>query len=431
LADLRKSGRLDLEAVEMATRTAMHQAGATVLKELLQKFQEPEAAREVACSCGRQARYLETRPKQILTVVGRIYIQRPYYLCPHCHKGHSPLDIELDVKGTECSPGVKRIMALVGSESSFEQGRRLIAELAGLEVTSKTIERHAEAIGADIAQRESIDIQRALQLDLPKIQATDIPIMYVEIDGTGVPVVTAETEGRLGKGEGEPARTREAKLGCVFTQTGTDDDGWPVRDEDSTTYTGMIETAELFGRRIYAEAHRRGWNRAGRHVVIGDGAPWIWNIADEHFPTAVQIVDLYHARQHLWEVSGKLFGAESQKRKRWAKQLQKKLDDGKIESLVKRLRAVASPNEEVDKCVNIEAEYFTRNAERMRYPQFRAQQYFVGSGVIEAGCKTVIGSRLKQSGMFWSVRGANAILTLRCHQRSHRFEDYWEARRAA
>ena len=204
-----------------------------------------------------------------------------------------------------------------------------------------------------------------------------------------------------------------------------------VRDEDSTTYTGMIETAELFGRRIYAEAHRRGWNRAGRHVVIGDGAPWIWNIADEHFPTAVQIVDLYHARQHLWEVSGKLFGAESQKRKRWAKQLQKKLDDGKIESLVKRLRAVASPNEEVDKCVNIEAEYFTRNAERMRYPQFRAQQYFVGSGVIEAGCKTVIGSRLKQSGMFWSVRGANAILTLRCHQRSHRFEDYWEARRAA
>lgn len=409
----------------------MHQAGATVLKDLLQKSQPEEVAREVACSCGHQARYIEMRPKQILTVLGRIYIQRPYYLCSHCHKGQSPLDIELDVQGTECSPGLKRMMALVGSEGPFEQGRRLMAELAGLEVASKTIERHAEAIGADIVRREDSEVQHAIQLDLPEIQITDIPIMYVEIDGTGVPVVTAETEGRVGKGDGEAARTREAKLGCVFTQTGTDDEGWPVRDEDSTTYTGMIETAELFGRRIYAEAHRRCWNRAKRHVVIGDGAAWIWNIADEHFPTAVQIVDLYHARQHLWELSGKLFASDPQQRHRWVKQLQKKLDGGKIESLVKTLRAFTASNEGIAKLLNTEAEYFTRNTERMRYPQFRAENLFVGSGVIEAGCKTVIGSRLKQSGMFWTVRGANAILALRCHQRSHKFEDYWESRHAA
>jgi hypothetical protein len=430
LADLRKSERLDLEAVEMATRTAMHQVGAAVLKELLEKPRQ-EVAREVACPCGHQARFHEMRPKQILTVLGRIYIQRAYYLCTHCHEGQSPLDSELDVQATECSPGVRRMMALVGSEGPFEQGRRLMAELAGLEVTSKTIERHAESIGEDIARREDAEVQRAIQLDLPEVRVADIPVMYVEMDGTGVPVVTAETEGRIGKMAGKPPRTREAKLGCVFTQTTIDDEGWPVRDGDSTTYTGAIETAEPFGRRLYAEAHHRGWNRAKRKVVIGDGAAWIWNIADEHFPTAVQIVDLYHARQHLWELSGKLFASNPQQRQRWVRQLQKKLDAGKIESLVKTLRSFTSPTDELAKLLTTEAEYFSRNAERMRYPKFRADHLFVGSGVIEAGCKTVIGSRLKQSGMFWTVRGANAILTLRCNQRSHKFQDYWESRQAA
>jgi uncharacterized protein UPF0236 len=429
-ADLRKSGRLDLEAIEMATRTAMHRTGAVVLKELLEK-PRGEVAREVACSCGHQARFHEMRPKQILTVLGRIYIQRAYYLCPHCDAGKSPLDSELDVQGTECSPGVRRMMALVGSEGPFEQGRRQMEELAGLVVTSKTIERHAESIGEDIARREDAEVQRALQLDLPEVQIADIPVMYVEMDGTGIPVVTSETEDRIGKVDGESAHTREAKLGCVFTQTLNDDEGRPVRDDDSTTYTGAIETAELFGRRLYAEAHQRGWNRAKRQVVIGDGALWIWNIADEHFPTAIQIVDLYHARQHLWELSGKLFASDPQHRQRWVSRLQKKLDAGKIESLVRTLRAFTPPNDELAKLLTTEAEYFARNAERMRYPKFRADHLFVGSGVIEAGCKTVIGSRLKQSGMFWTVRGANAIVALRCNQRSHKFQDYWESRRAA
>src|SRR5262245_5704390 len=215
----------------MATRTAMHQAGTVVLKELLEKSRQ-EVAGEVGCSCGHQARFHEMRPKQILTVLGRIYIQRAYYRCPHCHEGQSPLDAELDVRSTECSPGVRRMMALVGSEGPFEQGRRLMEELAGLMVTSKTIERHAETIGEDIARREDAAVQRAIQLDLPEVQIRDIPIMYVEMDGTGIPVVTSETEGRSGKNEGEPAHTREAKLGCVFTQTVTDDEGRPVRDED-------------------------------------------------------------------------------------------------------------------------------------------------------------------------------------------------------
>ena len=163
---------------------------------------------------------------------------------------------------------------------------------------------------------------------------------------------------------------------------------------------------------------------------MGDGAEWIWNIADEHFPGTVQIVDLYHARQHLWEVTRKLYPNDEVSQKRWMMVHQHRLDQGKIEKLVLALRSIGTVNPEVAEKVRKEADYFERNAERMRYPKFRRQHLFVGSGVIEAGCKTVIGSRLKQSGMFWTVRGANAVLALRCCQLNGRFEDYWEVRRA-
>jgi hypothetical protein len=370
------------------------------------------------------------RPKQILTALGQIRIERAYYTCSHCHQGQSPRDRELDVEGTEYSPAVRRMMAIVGSENSFEQGRVQLAELAGLKVTTKAVERQAEAVGEDIANREQSHIESAVQLELPEVRSGEIPVMYVEMDGTGIPVVKAETEGRQGKTTGQPAHTREVKLGCVFTQTEIDDEGRPVRDDASTTYTGAIETAEQFGPRIYREAWDRGWDKAKTKVVLGDGAPWIWNIAEEYFPGAVQIVDLYHAREHLWELAAKLHPADEKKRKAWASKLEKKLDAGKVEAVVKTIRAVPAASTALAECIENEAAFFERNAERMRYARFRAQKLFVGSGVVEAGCKTVIGRRLKMSGMFWTVRGANSIIALRCNRISGKFADYWESRAA-
>ena len=324
------------------------------------------------------------------------------------------------------------MQAMVGQQAPFDDGREQMKILAGLEVTTKSVERTAEAIGADIAQREQGEIQKALQLDLPVVIGEPIRILYVQMDGTGIPVVKKETAGRQGKTAGQPAHTREGKLGCVFTQTRWDQEGYAIRDPDSTTYTGAIETAEEFGRRIYAEAWNRGWSRALLKVVMGDGAEWIWNIAELHFPGAIQIVDLYHARQHLWEVARKLYPNDQGKQKAWMKIHQKRLlDRGKIEKLVGLLRAIQSDNAEIAEKIRTEADYFERNRERMRYPKFRRQHLFVGSGVIEAGCKTVIASRLKRSGMFWTVRGANAIVALRCSQLNGEFETYWEARRAA
>ena len=428
-AGWRKSGKLDLEAVELATRAAMHQAGAVVLSQLLS---DSEAAPpEVPCRCGHPARQHDTRPKQLTTMVGAVCYDRAYYRCPHCHRGQSPRDRELDVEATAYSPGVRRMMGVVGGETSFEHGRQQLELLAGLEVTAKAVQRYAEAIGADIGAREQVEIQCAKQLELPEVCVPSVPVLYIEMDGTGVPAAKPETVGRAGKTAGEPARTREAKLGCVFTQTTTDQKGRPVRDEHSTTYTGAIETAEVFGLRLYTEAWRRGWSRAKKKVVIGDGALWIWNLADQHFPGAIQIVDLYHARQHLWELSAKLFPTDERGRNRWTMQLLDQLNKGNIEALVKALRAFPAPNEELAHILANEAEYFQRNAERMRYPKFRAEGLFVGSGVVEAGCKTVIGSRLKRSGMFWSVAGANAIIALRCSILSGSFEDYWEDRSMA
>jgi len=424
----RKNGRLDLEALEMAMRSAMHQVGAVALGQLLQCAPPGPDQRRLACPCGQSAHYREMRSRRILTAVGEVELARPYFLCSHCHRGQFPFDVALDVANQDLTPGVRRMLAVVGAEAPFDHGRQHMQLLAGLAVTTKAVERTAETLGQDIGHRQQEQIQRALQLDLPVIVGEPIPILYVQMDGTGVPVT--KTERTVGKVEGQPARTREVKLGCVFTQTAHDREGFAIRDPDSTTYTGAIETAAEFGPRLYAEAQNRGWSRALKKVIMGDGAEWIWNLADLHFPGAIQIVDLFHARQHLWDIARLLYPGDDARQKQWILRHQPKLDEGKIDKLVGYLRSLQTPSPQVAETLRQAADYFERNAERMRYPEFRRQHLFVGSGVIEAGCKTVIGSRLKQSGMFWTVRGANAIIALRCCRLSGRFEDYWEARGA-
>jgi hypothetical protein len=424
------TGGLDLEAVEMLVRSAMHQAGASALTELL-RFPTPDQ-RAIPCPCGQQAVYRELRSRTLLTAVGQVEVSRPYYLCPQCHEGQFPADQELDMVHTEYSPGVRRMQALVGQDAPFDHGREQMKLLAGLEVTTKSVERVAESIGADIARQEQKEIDRAVQLDLPLIVGEPVPILYIQLDGTGVPVVKKETAGRKGKLDGLPAHTREIKLGCVFTQTKWDNEGFAIRDDGSTTYTGAIENAAQFGKRLYVEAWKRGWSRAEQKVVVGDGAEWIWNLAQEHFPGAIQIVDLFHARQHLWDLARLLHPNDTKRRNAWVGLHQKRwLDKGKIAKLVASLREIQTADADLAKKLRNDVDYFATNAARMNYPQFRKQHLFVGSGVIEAGCKTVIGHRLKQSGMFWTLRGANSILALRCSQLNGRFENYWEGRRAA
>jgi len=255
-----------------------------------------------------------------------------------------------------------------------------------------------------------------------------LALLYVCYDGTGVPMVEREVAGRKGKQEDGSSRSREVKLGCVFTQSSADEEGRPVRDEGSTTYVGAIERSEDFGWRIYGEAVRRGLNSAEKVVVIADGAHYNWEIAALHFPGAVEIVDLYHAREHLYQLCGLVAGGGDRELTRRKLRWLNLLEEGKVEKLIQEANARLPGSGFRRKEAKKQIGYFQNNVSRMRYGEFRKQGLFVGSGVVEAGCKTIIGKRLKQSGMEWTVRGANAIIALRCCHLSGRMEDYWEQR---
>ena len=187
-----------------------------------------------------------------------------------------------------------------------------------------------------------------------------------------------------------------------------------------------IEPAR-FAQRIIREAERRSFDTAERRVILGDGAPWIWNFADEHFPDAIQIVDIFHAKGHLFEVAKAIYGIGSEIGGQWARKRREELDEGRVDEVIAALRSHAETCEEARK----NAEYFSNNRERMNYPKFRAMGLCVASGVVEGGCKNIVGARLKQAGMRWTVDGANAIIALRCAVESNRFDDFWERRAGA
>jgi hypothetical protein len=406
----------------------MHGVGAVLLAKLLNNV-AGSASVSVNCAAGHRATLVDYRSKEITTVVGAVEFRRAYYYCEQCGEGILPQDAALDLAHTSFSPGVRRLMGRVGGKESFNEGRKDLEELAGIKVQTKAVERVAEGIGAQLEVLGRKERQRAIAVQ-KVVPLKSIAKLYVSFDGTGVPVIKRETAGRRGKSVTGEAHTREVKLGCVFTQTAVDEQGRPVRDEAATTYVGAIETAPEFGWRIYGEAERRGLRRAAQVIIIGDGAPWVWGLAAEHFPGAIEIVDLYHARAHLTDLSKLVYGVGSAKAKEWSTARLAQLDEGEVESLLVSLRRLRPTAAQTQEAVRQAIGYFNGNRERMRYAKFRHQGLFVGSGVIEAGCKTIVGHRLKQSGMRWSLRGANAIIALRCAQLSGRWEEFWEMRAA-
>jgi hypothetical protein len=423
---------VDLEATEMAIRTASHQIGGRLLEKLLNADGGGYQGPTLPCGQGHEARFIEHRKKGLVTVLTPLEVSRAYYHCEACGEGVIPKDRELDIVGTSFTPGVRRMMGLVGGKEPFEDGRKDLELLAGVEVTTKAVERVSEAIGQQMEEENQREQELILSGRIvPFSGKGTIPKLYIAIDGTGVPVVARETEGRQGKDPTGRAKTREAKLGCVFTQTSVDEDGYAIRDEESTSYAGAIETAEAFGRRIYAEAVRRGVNCAQKVMALGDGAKWIWGIFEEHFPGATQIVDLYHAREHLAKVANLIFGVQAPKCGAWLSARREELDEGRVEVVIAAMGRARLRDSGAREEVRTEMEYFRGNAPRMRYAEFRSQGLFVGSGVVEAGCKTIFGQRLKLSGMHWTVSGANAITALRCCQLSGRWEAFWESRATA
>lgn len=431
MAATERAGGVDLEALEVAVRAAVLNVGADLLEQLLEPVGVGRRKEEVRCSCGAVMASHGVRGKRVQTLLGDVAFSRSVYRCPVCGAARCPGDEELDIVATSHSPGVRRQVTRLGAKETFQETSEDMRELAGVKVPRKEAERIAEGVGEDMARWTGAerDLCRFQEPPPPESPGT-IDTLYIEFDGTGVPMVPHEVAGRKGKQPDGTAKTREAKLGCVFTQTTFDEDGRPVRDPGTTTFTGAIEPAAPFGNRIYAEAARRGLFEAKRVVILTDGAEWIRNIAQTHFPGAIHIIDLYHARQHLVDLCKRLFDRDIKALNRWKDRWWDDLDKGDIEKIVREARDALPRDPQLAREAQTAIGYFEKNEDRMRYAGFKAQGMFVGSGVVEAGCKHIIGQRLKQSGMEWTVRGANAIIELRCVEASNRTEDYWEQRSA-
>lgn len=424
--DREREGSFDFEALETKTRDVMHHCGAILLTEILNS--EDASSLSSECDCGGVYKHQVYREKTFETVLGPVVKRRSIQKCNICGAWRAAEDVVLDVVDTIFSPGLRRIDAKTGGEVCFKKAREMIWDLAGIRMTAKQVERISESVGDDIALRQQKIVDDAMS-GMEIESDVSSRILYIAADGTGIPVLKKETQGRKGKNPDGSAKTREVKLGAVFTQTKTDEKGNPIRDPGSTTYVGKIESVDDFGPRLYVEALRRGISNAGKVVFIGDGAVWLWNLADEHFHGAIQIVDYYHACEHLGGLAKLFYPDDEVGRMRWLKKLKGFLWNGRIKKICGELRGLKARGKK-KKAVDREISYFEKNESRMRYKKFRELGLFIGSGVVEAGCKSVIGSRLKQSGMHWTVDGANSIIALRCEIESGRFEEYWESRRA-
>ena len=372
----------------------------------------------VPCGQGHEAEFTGYRDKVIDTVLGPVTISRAWYRCAACGHGLAPRDAEFGVAGQSMSPGLAAMTDKVAADGPFAKAAGLLADLAGVQLTVKRVERSAEASGAAKAAADRSLAKAITARKLVPLPPSPLPDkLYAAIDGTGVPVTARETAGRDGKGEDGRARTREAKLAVFFTQDKLDEKGYPVRDRDSSSYLATFEPAHVFADLVEAEGIRRGAHHVRQMTILGDGAAWIWNIATAKFPAATQVVDLFHAREHLHDLAGILEFMLGDQKQDWLAARLDDLDHGDIDGICAAARIYpleGVKKTELDKALG----YFENNAPRMRYKWFRSRGLFVGSGVVEAGCKAVIGQRLKLSGMRWTVAGADAIIALRCREAS-------------
>lgn len=408
-------------------RTALAAAGARLLEAVLADGDDGYAGPHVKCGAGHQAGYAGSRPKTVTTVLGPVQVMRAWYHCAECESGFAPRDEQLGVAGTPLSPGLAEMIARAGAEVPFGKAAALIKDLAGVAVNARTVERSAEASGA--AARNAGAAEAALlraRTVRPLPPPDPVPdMLYVEVDGTGVPVRASETEGRPGKGEDGKAGTREIKLARLFTVSALDNDGNPVMDPGSSTYVATFDGKDALAELVEAEYLRRGGEHFRQVVAVGDGAAWIWTMAGQLYPHATHITDIYHAREHLTDLAAHL-AFITPNLAQWQADRSAELDAGNIEAIITAARQYPLAGvkaEDLDKKLG----YFERNAHRMRYQHFRDLGMFIGSGAIEGGIKAIVVQRAKQSGMHWTTGGAASIIALRCQHASGRWDELWPA----
>jgi hypothetical protein len=405
-----------MAVVEFGLREAIMKDGRSVMEWLYE--QAPSSAPGHARRPGEKCHV--DRPKEVETLFGPITLRRDYFYSEETDLGRAPVDEALGlINGF--SPALVRLVCRAAARLGYAQAGQDLAALANIHIEGRQIQRLVNLAAPLVAA------QRAQLKVLPQPNTAPIAFLYIEADGTGVPMLAAELEGRKGKQPDGSAKTREVKIGCVFTQTTTDDEGLPMRDHESTSYIGSFDSAQEFGALLRAEAIRRGLGRALQVVFLGDGAAWIWELVRVNFPDAIQILDLYHALVHLHLLCQGLFGAGTTTAEHMEELWTNQFKQDQVKAVIAEARRQLDrlPPQQ-DNNLEKQIAYFENHQDRMLYLTYRNQGIFYGSGVIEAGCKIVVGQRLKQSGMFWSEPGAQSILNLRCTLLSNLWDWCWD-----
>lgn len=405
-----KPGSQNLSELELQLRELLLQSGARLLEPVLQAVIDQ-------CDASFQPRpgqrFAGRKSLQIQGLFGLMKVTRDYYI--EAQQGHFPADAALALEGAY-TPALARMLCRAAAKGPYQEASADLLDYAGIKVPASQIQRLAREIAP------AVPSWLKTQNSQP-----EAAWMYISGDGTGAPMRKEYLEGRAGKQADGSAKTREVKLGCVFLQTEIDDEGHPIRKENSTSYIGTFEPAAEFGTFLRQEAQRRGMAHATKTIFIGDGASWVWEMARVNFSGAVLILDFYHALQHVIGLAEALWGKETDVGKKKIKLWKRWLLKDKAAGLIEQATAELAQGLDTEKARK-EIAYLENNLERMTYGTFRKAGYFIGSGVIEAGCKTVVGKRMKGSGMFWSEPGGQGIIDLRCAFLSNRLNAFFRDR---
>jgi hypothetical protein len=423
-----------LDLVEAAARAAAARIG----NQMVQAAADMVAAsgpRSVACGCGRVLGAHSVRDRTVMTMTGPVVVERRYFYCRDCQEGSAPADRALGFEGETCSTALRRAVAAAGREIPFARAAALVNEIAGTAlVSTKGCDRIVKRAG--LAARAMVEAETAELYAAParsRREWDNAATAYVMVDGTGAPMVPSETAGRAGKQPDGSAKTVENKIARMMVQLGTGKDGRPALLDGSTSYVAVFESSGDFASTIAAEALRRDFAHAPRLAVVADGARWIWKIADFLWPGAVQIVDYYHAAEHVHDLAQLLAphlppGSDP---RALTHRLKEHLAAGRVQALADTARTVELPTEDLQAKAATAIAYFTRNAHRTRYARFRKDRLWIGSGAVEGACKNLVEARAAQSGMRWTIAGLDPVIALRALHRSddqgdQRYNQIWD-----
>lgn len=367
------------------------------------------------CECGQSQRFVNYRQRTLTALVGPVRYDRAYYHCSHCQATYYAGEEALGLEGSSFTLPAQEAVSLVSAEVPFERARVLLARLSGLKVAVSHAQHLCQRHGQRLLRERRAECDALFAGTQEYLPQRRDHRLYITLDAT-------KTRFR--------DDWHETRVGAVY-------DAKPGQDRldepDCTTYVTTLAAAglEAFGQALYQEAASRGLDHARERVVIADGAPWIWNLAAEHFPDATQILDFYHASQRLYEVARAVYGEGTAQATVWAQRCVERLRAGDWKGLWCSLKALRPKTREGTEAVRLAIGYFASNRQRMNYPAYRAQGMHIGSGVVEAACKHVVGARCKRAGMRWTKEGAETVLALRTQLLNDRWDDYWHPLKAA